>query len=97
MNCELNTEAVCDECYNNFLNIWVNEQCTLDELIEEYCKERSPEEKEDIKATLSKHTRQWTCKGCKDFFFAERRRKYCCPACKQEAYRVRKKVRNGET
>jgi hypothetical protein len=82
---------LCPKCFNEAITQWVNEQCSLDELIKNRFSHFSKESKNDIKAMISRLTKQFYCETCGEFFLSNKYRKYCNDACKQKAYRERKK------
>ena len=82
---------LCPECFDDAITHWVNLQCSLDELIKNRFSHLSKESQNCIKAMISRMTKQFFCETCGDFFLSDRFRRYCCVACKQKAYRMRKK------
>jgi len=83
--------VLCPKCFDEAITQWVNDQCTLDELVKRRFYQSSKEDKLRIKTMISYLTNQFICETCGDFFLAGRYRKYCDDACRQKAYRERNK------
>lgn len=89
--------VICDDCLQQFIIEWQDGQYDLEDLIKKWFYNKSRTTKNEIKQfILSNTVPKCICETCGKFFFPPRPGKYCCNACKQKAYRERKKIKSNE-